>query len=115
MSDRFRMILAGSSAFTTQSRKGEGKRKTPETGKTTIVMKPLTGNVLITDDDSDIRDILRDTLNSLGVRVVTAGNGQECLDKVDKESPDLILLDIEMPIMNGLDVLKELSQRRSSA
>ena len=60
-------------------------------------MKTLSGTILVADDDRDIRDILRDTLNSLGARVVTAANGQECLDKVDKEGPELMFLDIEMP------------------
>ena len=65
------------------------------------------------DDDPDIRDILRDSLNSLGFRVLAASNGQECLDMVDKEGPELVLLDIEMPDKNGLEVLKEIRQRGS--
>ena len=76
-------------------------------------MKPLTGTILIADDDPDIRDILKDTLNSLGGRVVTAANGHECLDKVDRESPELLLLDIEMPVKSGLQVLQELRQHGS--
>jgi two-component system, NtrC family, response regulator AtoC len=78
-------------------------------------MKPLTGTILVADDDPDIRDILLDTLNSLGARVVTVANGDECLDKVEKEGPELVLLDIEMPIKNGLDVLKEMRRRGSDA
>ena len=74
-------------------------------------MKTLSGTILIADDDADIREILRDTLNSLGARIVTAVDGQECLDRVEADAPDLILLDIEMPIKNGLQVLKELRQR----
>jgi DNA-binding NtrC family response regulator len=74
-------------------------------------MKTLSGTILIADDDADIRDILSETLNGLGSRVITAANGQECLDKVDKEAPELVLLDIEMPVKNGLEVLKELRQR----
>ena len=73
-------------------------------------MKTLSGTILVADDDADIRDILSETLNSLGSRVITAANGQECLDKVDKEGPELMLLDIEMPVKNGLEVLKELRQ-----
>jgi DNA-binding NtrC family response regulator len=76
-------------------------------------MSNLTGSILVADDDSDIRDILQDTLRSLGARVVTACNGQEYLDKVDKESPDLILLDIEMPVKSGLHVLQDLRRRGS--
>ena len=73
-------------------------------------MKTLSGTILVADDDADIRDILNDTLNSLGARVVTAANGQECLDRVEAEAPDVILLDIEMPVKSGLQVLKELRQ-----
>ena len=78
-------------------------------------MKTLSGTILVADDDVDIRDILRDALNSLGARTVTAANGQECLDRAETDAPDLILLDIEMPIMNGLDVLKALKERGNDA
>jgi len=74
-------------------------------------MKSLSGTILVADDDPDIRDILRDTLISLGAKTITASNGQDCLDRVEALAPDLILLDIEMPIKNGLQVLKELRQR----
>src|SRR5437016_563838 len=74
-------------------------------------MKTLSGTILVADDDADIRDILSETLNSLGSRVITAANGRECLDKVENEAPELVLLDIEMPVKNGLEVLKELQQR----
>jgi DNA-binding NtrC family response regulator len=78
-------------------------------------MKTLSGTILIADDDADIRDILSETLSSLGSRVITAANGQQCLDKVDKEAPELVLLDIEMPVKNGLEVLKELRQKGRDA
>ena len=74
-------------------------------------MKTLSGTILIADDDGDIREILRDTLNSLGARIVTAADGQQCLDRVEADAPDVVLLDIEMPVKNGLHVLKELRQR----
>jgi two-component system, NtrC family, response regulator AtoC len=78
-------------------------------------MKTLSGTILIADDDADIRDILSETLNSLGSRVITAANGQQCLDKMDKEAPELVLLDIEMPVKNGLQVLKELREKGRDA
>jgi DNA-binding NtrC family response regulator len=74
-------------------------------------MKTLGGTILVVDDDADIRDILSETLNSLGSRVITAANGRECLDTIEKEAPELLLLDIEMPGKNGLQVLEELRQR----
>ena len=76
-------------------------------------MKTLNGTILIADDDGDIRDILKDTLNSLGARILTAVDGQECLDRVQADAPDVLLLDIEMPVKNGLQVLQELRLRGS--
>jgi DNA-binding NtrC family response regulator len=72
----------------------------------------FTGNILVADDDPDIRDILKDTLSSLGARVTIACDGRECLDKIEDECPELVLLDIEMPVKNGLDVLKEIRHGR---
>jgi DNA-binding NtrC family response regulator len=76
------------------------------------MMNTLSGTILVADDDPDIRDILQDTLRSLGARVLTASDGRDCLERIENEGPDLLLLDIEMPIKNGLDVLKELRRRR---
>ncbi|HWH78351.1 MAG TPA: sigma-54 dependent transcriptional regulator, partial [Candidatus Binatus sp.] len=76
-------------------------------------MKIFGGTILIADDDPDIRDILRDTLESLGAKIIAVDNGEACLDRFDRVAPDLILLDIEMPIKNGLQVLQELRQRGS--
>lgn len=78
-------------------------------------MNPLTGAVLVVDDDPDIRDILKDALTSLGARVTTANDGRECLDLVESVNPDVILLDIEMPMTNGLEALKELRCRKTAA
>ena len=74
-------------------------------------MKPVSARILIADDDPDIREILKDTLNSLGCGVSTASNGQECLDRLEKEGPELVLLDIEMPDKSGLEVLKDIRRR----
>jgi two-component system, NtrC family, response regulator AtoC len=74
-------------------------------------MKILNGTIIVADDDADIRDILKDTLNSLGARIVTAVDGQDCLDHVEADAPDVLLLDIEMPVKSGLQVLRELRQR----
>jgi DNA-binding NtrC family response regulator len=73
------------------------------------------GTILIVDDDPDVREILTDSLASLGFRVITATNGQECLDKLDKFGPGVILLDIEMPLKSGLEVLKEIRRKASDA
>lgn len=71
---------------------------------------PIKGKILVVDDDPDIREILKDRLDSLGYSVVSAENGQEALDKVSQEEPDLMFLDLQLPLLNGLQVLKRLKE-----
>jgi len=78
-------------------------------------MKTLNGTILIADDDADIREILKDTLDSLGARIMIASDGQQCLDRIEAEAPDVVLLDIEMPVKSGQQVLRELRQRGAAA
>ncbi|SFB23574.1 DNA-binding response regulator, NarL/FixJ family, contains REC and HTH domains [Acetitomaculum ruminis DSM 5522] len=65
-------------------------------------------NIMIADDHSMIREGLRNLLEIDGdVKVIAeAGDGDECLEKLKAEKPDVLLLDINMPNKNGLDVLK---------
>jgi PAS domain S-box-containing protein len=60
--------------------------------------------VLVVDDNRDNRDILTSMLHPLGFRIVEAENGQECLDKYIRFTPDVILLDLRMPGMDGFEV-----------
>ena len=76
-------------------------------------MSTLSGTILVADDDADIREILRDTFDSLGARIVTAIDGQDCLNRVEADAPDVLLLDIEMPVKSGLQVLQDLRRRGS--
>jgi DNA-binding NtrC family response regulator len=69
-------------------------------------MNPIKGKMLVVDDDPDIREILKDRLESLGYAVVTAENGQEALEKSAKEEPDLMFLDLQLPQINGMQVLR---------
>jgi two-component system, NtrC family, response regulator AtoC len=68
----------------------------------------MNGSILVVDDDADIREILTDCLASLGSIVSTASSGQQCLNLVDREDPDLVLLDIELPDTNGIELLKKI-------
>ena len=74
-------------------------------------MEPFSETILVVDDDQDIREVLRDRLESLGYRVLAASNGEEGLELLEKQSPQMVLLDIEMPGMQGLEVLKEIHRR----
>jgi CheY-like chemotaxis protein len=64
--------------------------------------------ILIVDDEADIRDIVRLYLTEEGFRVIEATNGQEAILKAQAERPDLIVLDIMMPGINGFEVAKHL-------
>ena len=67
--------------------------------------------ILCADDDSIILGILRYILEGAGYRVVTAENGVEALDVARTKSVDLAILDIRMPGMSGIEVLKALRAR----
>ena len=64
--------------------------------------------VLIVDDDSASRRLLEVRLRPLECDVATAGNGEQALSAIRKDPPDLVLLDLQMPKMGGIDVLREL-------
>ena len=64
--------------------------------------------LLVVDDEIRILNFLRSNLRALGYEVVTASNGREALEQFHASHPDIILLDIVMPEMNGFDVLKEI-------
>jgi DNA-binding NtrC family response regulator len=74
-------------------------------------MKSFNENILVVDDDPDILEVLKDRLESLGYRVLTAASGAEGLELLEKQNPQIVLLDIEMPAMGGLEVLKEIRKR----
>lgn len=63
--------------------------------------------VLIVDDETNMCSIIRDILVEDGYEVMVAGNGREALGVVQKTVPDLIITDINMPCMSGLDLLRE--------
>jgi two-component system, chemotaxis family, chemotaxis protein CheY len=68
-------------------------------------------NCLVVDDSKVIRKVARHILESLNLHVDEAGDGREALEMCEKHVPDVVLLDWNMPVMSGLDFLKELSRR----
>lgn len=67
--------------------------------------------VLIADDDRLIRAMLADLLGELGHAVVTAENGAEAVEVAARERPDLLVLDLLMPRLSGLDALRAMRER----
>lgn len=68
--------------------------------------------IMVVDDDPDMRETLEMILGSAGYQVVAACNGEECLVKLKEERPDLLILDLLMPKMDGFEVCKALKDPR---
>lgn len=66
--------------------------------------------VLVVDDSLLIRKLLQDFLEAKGYTVLLAQDGKEALEMINKDMPDMMLLDITMPVMDGIEVLEELKK-----
>lgn len=71
-------------------------------------MAMIDKKILVVDDDPDILDAISMILESKGYQVLVAHDGAECLDKLGTQKPDLMILDLLMPKMDGFAVYKEL-------
>jgi DNA-binding response OmpR family regulator len=70
--------------------------------------------VLMADDEKDILEVMAKKVAQEGYAVITAQDGEEALAKIKAESPDIILLDLTMPKMDGYAILKNLKENPSS-
>jgi two-component system response regulator (stage 0 sporulation protein F) len=68
------------------------------------------GRILIVDDETPVREVLSDYFTDRGYAVITAANGHEGLAAFARERPDIVLLDMRMPGIGGLEVLKRLRE-----
>ncbi|WP_205411642.1 MULTISPECIES: response regulator transcription factor [Sphingomonas] len=68
----------------------------------------MTQAILVVDDDPHIRDLLSFALSKAGMRVAEAGDGEEALAAAERSPPDLMILDINMPRMDGLELCRRL-------
>jgi CheY-like chemotaxis protein len=76
-------------------------------------LRTITPSLLITDDDIDFRETLKEVFEPRGFRAFTAGDGEEALEIVHRESVHLILLDMHMPRLTGLETIIRLRQEKS--
>ena len=67
--------------------------------------------ILVADDEQQLALAMKIRLQSRGYQVVTAGDGRQALELAEKEQPDLIILDVLMPVMDGYSCLRELNAR----
>ncbi|MBI2461008.1 MAG: response regulator [Candidatus Rokubacteria bacterium] len=71
--------------------------------------------ILVVDDEEAIRRLLTESLTRAGYRVAAAGSGREALALVEQEPPDLIILDLVMPEMDGIEALRRIRERGVTA
>jgi YesN/AraC family two-component response regulator len=64
--------------------------------------------ILFVEDEENLRTIIKDTFTKLNVIFDTAENGQEAFEKIQSKPYDLVVTDINMPIMNGLDLIEKI-------
>jgi DNA-binding NtrC family response regulator len=78
-------------------------------------MGKVRGKILVVDDEEDLRRLLSDGLRLEGYQVAVASSGREALALVEQEPPNLIILDLSMPEMNGIETLKRMRERGVTA
>src|SRR5665213_1489615 len=93
-------------ASVSRSASRSGDRTQPRSIKSRWPMKPI--SILVADDESNIRLMLRTSLESEGYAVTEAADGREALREIQNHAPDLVVLDLNMPNVDGMQVLKQL-------
>ena len=63
--------------------------------------------ILIVDDSTSIRNLVEFTLSNAGFRVISATNGLDALEQINKQTIHLLLTDLHMPVMTGMELIKE--------
>lgn len=68
--------------------------------------------ILIVDDDQNILRLYKEELEDEGYIIVTASNGQEAIERFEKEDPDLVTLDILLPDIDGIKLLRQMKEQK---
>jgi len=75
----------------------------------------MTKRILIIEDQEDLRGVLRDLLTGSGYLTLEAADGQAGVSKARAENPDLILMDIQMPVLDGYDATRQIKANPETA
>ncbi len=73
-----------------------------------MISKSLINNILIVDDDLELLVVLQELLEKYNYNVVTAVNGKECIMELEKGFEGIIILDVMMPVMDGVETIKKM-------
>jgi len=65
-------------------------------------------SIMVVDDDRELRELLVEELQGAGYRTYEAANGRQALDRLETCNPDALLVDVMMPVMNGVQLIREL-------
>ncbi|HEX8235125.1 MAG TPA: response regulator [Abditibacteriaceae bacterium] len=71
--------------------------------------------ILITEDEHELCQLLKEHMEKAGYEVVTASNGREAVERVGIEAPDVVLMDVMMPEMNGFEAMRQIKENPSTA
>jgi two-component system cell cycle response regulator DivK len=71
----------------------------------------MTSKILVADDDFDNRTIVQEVLQAAGYQVDLVTNGEEAMEQISRKTPDLLLLDLSMPKLNGWEVARRIRQK----
>ena len=80
-------------------------------GRSPSVGEPRKGKVLIVDDDYRVRDLLKDAVQEQGCEAISVDSGERALEELEKQDFDLIFLDLVLPGLSGVDVLRAIKVR----
>ena len=76
---------------------------------------PAQRTVLVLDDDRDVCEMVKELVEEQGYRAICAGNGREALAMLERERPCLMLIDVFMPVMNGIEFLRAIKRNAALA
>ncbi len=69
----------------------------------------MRGTILVADDEPTIRELLHAVLTDEGFEVVLATNGQQALDAIEASRPDIVLMDVMMPVLDGREAVRQIA------